>query len=80
VSRPEDRAEYLIPVDLTDTDSSDFWFDAVRLDDLFGELDQRVTNVLPETLPVDQAHRVSASAVARDQSGKLVQGAPKGSD
>jgi hypothetical protein len=38
ISRPEDRANYLIPVDLRDTDSSDFWFDAVKLDDILAEL------------------------------------------
>jgi hypothetical protein len=38
VARPEDRANYLIPVDLKDTSSTDFWFDAVKLDDLLGEL------------------------------------------
>jgi formylglycine-generating enzyme required for sulfatase activity len=40
VSRPDDRANYLIPVDLKDTDSSNFWFDAVKLDDLLGELER----------------------------------------
>jgi D-alanyl-D-alanine carboxypeptidase len=40
VSRPEDRANYLIPVDLKDTETSDFWFDAVKLDDLLGELER----------------------------------------
>jgi Caspase domain len=34
VARPEDRANYLIPVDLKDTSSTDFWFDAVKLDDI----------------------------------------------
>jgi hypothetical protein len=33
--------------------------------------------MLPNTLPGDQAHHVSAHAVARDQSMELVQGAPK---
>ena len=40
VSRPEDRANYLIPVDLRDIDSPDFWFDAVKLDDILGVLEQ----------------------------------------
>jgi formylglycine-generating enzyme required for sulfatase activity len=40
VARPEDRANYLIPIDLTDTSSTDFWFDAVKLDDLLGELER----------------------------------------
>jgi hypothetical protein len=40
VSGPEDRANYLIPVDLKDTDNADFWFDAVKLDDLLGELER----------------------------------------
>jgi uncharacterized caspase-like protein len=40
VSRPDDRANYLIPVDLQDTDGPDFWFDAVKLDDLLGELER----------------------------------------
>jgi hypothetical protein len=40
ISRPEDRANYLVPVDLKDTDSSDFWFDAVKLDDVLAELER----------------------------------------
>ena len=40
ISRPEDRANYLIPVDLRDTESSDFWFDAVKLDDILAELER----------------------------------------
>ncbi|MGE3702241.1 MAG: SUMF1/EgtB/PvdO family nonheme iron enzyme [Hyphomicrobiaceae bacterium] len=40
VSRPDDRANYLIPVDLKDTESADFWFDAVKLDDILGELER----------------------------------------
>jgi uncharacterized caspase-like protein len=40
VARPEDRENYLIPVDLKDTSSTDFWFDAVKLDDILGELER----------------------------------------
>ncbi|MGH6815163.1 MAG: SUMF1/EgtB/PvdO family nonheme iron enzyme [Hyphomicrobiaceae bacterium] len=40
VSRPDDRANYLIPADLKDTESADFWFDAVKLDDILGELER----------------------------------------
>jgi formylglycine-generating enzyme required for sulfatase activity len=40
VARPEDRANYLIPIDLKDTGNTDFWFDAVKLDDLLGELER----------------------------------------
>jgi uncharacterized caspase-like protein len=40
VARPEDHENYLIPVDLKDTSSTDFWFDAVRLDDILGELER----------------------------------------
>ena len=40
ISRPEDRSNYLIPVDLRDTESSDFWFDAVKLDDILAELER----------------------------------------
>jgi formylglycine-generating enzyme required for sulfatase activity len=40
VARPEDHANYLIPIDLKDTDSTDFWFDAVKLDDILGELER----------------------------------------
>jgi uncharacterized caspase-like protein len=40
VARPEDHANYLIPVDLKDTGSTDFWFDAVKLDDILGELER----------------------------------------
>ena len=40
VARPEDRANYLIPVDLKDTSSTDFWFDAVKLDDILAELER----------------------------------------
>jgi uncharacterized caspase-like protein len=40
ISRPEDRTNYLVPVDLKDTESSDFWFDAVKLDDILGELER----------------------------------------
>ena len=40
ISRPEDRANYLIPVDLRDTESADFWFDAVKLDDILAELER----------------------------------------
>lgn len=40
LARPEDRANYLIPVDLKDTSSTDFWFDAVKLDDILAELER----------------------------------------
>jgi uncharacterized caspase-like protein len=40
VARPEDHANYLIPIDLTDTVGTDFWFDAVKLDDILGELER----------------------------------------
>ena len=40
VARPEDRGNYLIPIDLKDTSSTDFWFDAVKLDDILGELER----------------------------------------
>src|SRR5436190_15084584 len=40
VARPEDRANYLIPIDLKDTSSTDFWFDAVKLDDILAELER----------------------------------------
>jgi hypothetical protein len=40
VARPEDHANYLLPVDLKDTDSTDFWFDALKLDDIIGELER----------------------------------------
>jgi uncharacterized caspase-like protein len=40
VSRPDDRANYLIPVELNDTDSPDFRLDAVKLDDILGELER----------------------------------------
>jgi hypothetical protein len=40
VARPEDHANYLIPIDLKDTESTDFWFDAVKLDDILGELER----------------------------------------
>jgi uncharacterized caspase-like protein len=40
VARPEGHENYLIPVDLKDTNSTDFWFDAVKLDDLLAELER----------------------------------------
>jgi hypothetical protein len=40
VARPEDRTNYLIPIDLQDTSSTDFWYAAVKLDDIMGELER----------------------------------------
>jgi uncharacterized caspase-like protein len=37
VAHPEDRANYLNSIDLKDTSSTDFWFDAVKLDDILGD-------------------------------------------
>lgn len=44
VARPDTRANYLIPVDVADTASDDFWDDAVALDDVLKELEQVAPN------------------------------------
>jgi uncharacterized caspase-like protein len=41
LSRPKDQTNYLIPVDLKATDSADFCFDAVKLDDLVSEFERQ---------------------------------------
>ena len=38
VSRPEDKSNYLIPVDVTDLRSREAWFDTVPLEDILAEL------------------------------------------
>src|SRR5262249_8170585 len=38
VSRPDDKANYLIPVDVTDLKTREAWFDTVPLEEILGEL------------------------------------------
>jgi uncharacterized caspase-like protein len=40
VSRPEDKANYLIPVDVTDLKTRDAWYDTIPLDDILAELER----------------------------------------
>ena len=39
-ARPEDRSNFLIPVDVEDTANPDFWFDAVSLEALLSDLEK----------------------------------------
>jgi S1-C subfamily serine protease len=44
LARAEDHSNYLIPTDVADTESSDFWFDTVPLDTVIGMLENGAPN------------------------------------